>query len=273
MMKRLGIVLSGGGVRGIAHVGLLKALHDNGIRPDCISGASAGALVGALYANGCNAEEILHFFKSTPLFAFSYYSAKKPGLLDSERYRRFLERYFPDDDFSALEKQLFVSATDIVKGCPRIFSEGELMKPLLASAALPPIFTPVEISGRLYADGGIMNNFPTEPLTSACERIIGSFVNPVKNVKKHHFTNTMKVFQRAYELRFLATSQSKFQECDFLFAPRTLYKYGTLDTRYIDEIFDIGYQAALTQMDQIFAALNLAEDENSWRLQSAFSEN
>jgi hypothetical protein len=52
-----------------------------------------------------------------------------------------------------------------------------------------------------------------------------------------------------------------------------LYKYGTLDTRYIDEIFDIGYQAALTQMDQIFAALNLAEDENSWRLQSAFSEN
>jgi len=272
-MKKLGIVLSGGGVRGMAHIGLLKALHDNGIQPECISGASAGALVGALYANGCNADDILHFFKNTPLFAFSYYSARKPGLLDSERYRRFFEQYFPEDNFAALEKQLFVSATDIVRGRPDIFSEGELINPLLASAALPPIFTPVEINGRLYADGGIMNNFPIEPLLPNCDIIIGSFVNPIKKVKKRHFTNTMKVFQRAYELRFLATSQLKFQQCDFLFAPQSLYKFGTLDTRYIDEIFNIGYQSALTKMDRIFAVLDLAEGENSWSLQDAFSEN
>lgn len=272
-MKKIGIVLSGGGVRGVAHIGLLKALHDNGIKPDYIAGASAGAVVGALYAQGYRAEEILDFFKKTPLFAFSYYSAKKPGLLDSDRYRRFFERYFPEDDFAALEKMLFVSATDIVHAKARIFSRGKLIRPLLASAALPPIFTPVEIEDRLYVDGGIMNNFPVEPLLSRCDVIIGSFVNPVKNIEKRHLTNTMRVFQRAYELRFLATSQAKFQHCDFVFAPKSLYKYGLLDTRHIDEIFDIGYQTALTQMDKIFAISETAGDGVSTSLGSVFSEN
>ena len=273
MMKKIGIVLSGGGVRGVAHIGLLKALHNNGIKPDYIAGASAGAVIGALYANDFNADEMLRFFKKTPIFSFSNYSAKKPGLLDSDRYRRFFEEYFPEDDFSALKRSLFVATTDIVHAKTRIFFNGELIRPLLASAALPPIFTPIEIDGNLYADGGIMNNFPVEPLIQRCDIIIGSFVNPIKRIKKNHLINSMRVFQRAYELRFLANSQAKFKHCDVLFMPNSLYKYGIFDTSQIDNIFNIGYQTALTQMDKIFAILNASEDGIATHLESAFSEN
>ena len=84
----------------------------------------------------------------------------KPGLLDTERYFDLLARYFPGNSFESLQRKLYVVATDLQKGDEQIFSEGELIKPLLASAALPPVFSPVDINGRLYADGGIMNNFP-----------------------------------------------------------------------------------------------------------------
>lgn len=255
MNEKLGIVLSGGGIRGVAHIGLLKALRQNGIEPQVISGASAGALVGALYAKGYSEEEMLDFFRNTPLFAFSYYSARKPGLLDSDCYRAFFETYFPEDRFEALHKQLYVATTDIVNAQPLYFSSGELISPLLASAALPPVFTPVEIEGQLYADGGIMNNLPVEPLLSNCDHIIGSFVNPVKKVKKAHFTNSMRVFQRAYDLRFYANNKAKFERCNFVFEPGSLYKIGLFDTRQIDEVFKIGYQTALAQMELIFNAL------------------
>ncbi len=255
MNEKLGIVLSGGGIRGIAHVGLLKALRQNGIEPQVITGASAGAVVGALFAKGYSEEEILDFFKKTPLFAFSHYSARKPGLLDSDCYRKFFEKYFPEDNFDAFDRPLYVAATDIVNAQTHVFSKGELIAPLLASAALPPVFTPVEIEGKLYADGGIMNNFPVETLLGLCDKIIGSFVNPIKKVKKAHLTNSMRIFQRAYDLRFYANNKAKFSLCDFVFEPGSLYKIGLFDTRHIDEVFNIGYQTALSQMEIIYRAL------------------
>lgn len=255
MNEKLGVVLSGGGVRGIAHIGFLKALEENGIHPKFISGASAGALVGALYAAGYSPGDMVNFFKTTPIFKFSFYSSSKPGLLDSEKYRIFFEKYFPENNFFALEKSLFVVATDLGNAHPHFFRKGNLIKPLLASAALPPLFSPVEIEGVLYADGGIMCNLPVEPLEKGCHRIIGSFVNPVRRLPKKHFTSTMKIFQRASDLRFYADSKSKFHLCDYVFEPQSLSKINLLDTRNIDKVFEIGYREALESMDDIVKAL------------------
>jgi NTE family protein len=256
MNEKLGMVLSGGGVRGIVHIGFLKALEENGIHPQVLSGASAGALVGALYAAGYSSEEMVDFFKTTPIFKFSFYSSSKPGLLDSEKYRVFFEKYFPVDNFAALKKPLTVVATDLANAHPHFFRKGAIIKPLLASAALPPLFTPVEINGKLYADGGIMNNFPVEPLENCCDRIIGSFANPVKPMIKKHFTNTMKIFQRAADLRFYADAKSKFHRCDYVFEPQALSNISLLDTRNIDKAFEIGYQTALEGMVSILNALH-----------------
>ena len=101
MDYQLGIALTGGGARGVAHLGLLKALEEEGIKPDVISGASAGALVGALYAGGFSLAESLDFFKTTPVFSFNYFSFYKPGFLEIIKYRKFFEKYF-----SYLDKEI-----------------------------------------------------------------------------------------------------------------------------------------------------------------------
>jgi len=275
MEKSIGIVLSGGGVRGIAHVGLLRALRERNIKPHFIAGASAGALVGALYAQNYEYEDILDFFRSTPLFDFSRYSANKPGWLDSDKYRDFLIKYFPEDRFEELDRRLFVIASDLLNAEWEVFYSGELIRPLLASAAIPALFTPVEIDGRLFSDGGVMNNFPVEPLLPVCQKIIGSFVNPLRPMERDQLTTSLRVLQRAYDLSFYANSASKFSQCDYLFKPQVLHEYGMLDTRHLEEIFDIGYQKARDDMDHIIRALYDSGQQMSSRKSRdwSFSEN
>ncbi|MDX1769867.1 MAG: patatin-like phospholipase family protein [Arenibacter troitsensis] len=123
--KSVGLVLSGGGVKGMAHIGMIQALNEFGISTQSVSGTSVGALVGALYANGNSVEEMLQFFKETPLFRYNFMTILKPGLLDTERYFDLLARYLPGNTFESLERKLFVVATDLQKGDEKKFSEGE----------------------------------------------------------------------------------------------------------------------------------------------------
>lgn len=240
----------------MAHIGLIKALEEEGIRPSVISGASAGALVGALYAQGHPLPDILEFFKTTPIFHWRFYSSQKPGLLDTEKYRLKFSQYFPANDFSALQKNLYVAATDIAAAENVFFSQGPLIKVLLASSAVPVIFSPVEIEGTLYADGGIMNNFPVEPLVGSCDIIIGSHTNPIQPMSKQNFTSSYKVLRRATQLRLHANSQTKFTHCNYVFGPEELSSYNLLDSRYIEQTFEIGYKTAKKEMKKILRSLN-----------------
>ena len=92
--KTIGLVLSGGGVKGIAHIGVLKALMQRDIYPDIISGASAGALVGGLYADGASVEDMLSFFKETPLLKYNFMTINKPGLFDTDKYHFYIKIVF-----------------------------------------------------------------------------------------------------------------------------------------------------------------------------------
>ena len=134
----IGLVLSGGGVKGMAHIGLLKALEQRGVNPSQISGVSAGALVGGLYADGASIEEMLLFFKETPLLKYNFVTLNKPGLFDTDKYLPFFDDFFKARRFEQLGKRLVVVATNLLKGEPVYFEKGELFGPLLASAALPP---------------------------------------------------------------------------------------------------------------------------------------
>ena len=160
----VGLVLSGGGVRGMAHIGAIKALEESGIQCSHISGASVGALVGAFYAGGYPWQKILEFFKQTSIFRVENFALGKPGFIDTEKFYDDFLSYFPTDHFSNLQKQLFVSVTDIVGGVSKIVSEGPLINTILASAAFSVVLTPLKVDGTLLADGGILNNFAIEPL-------------------------------------------------------------------------------------------------------------
>lgn len=252
MTDQVGIVLSGGGYKGVAHIGMLKAFEVCGIPIHKVSGSSAGAIVGALFCAGYTPEEMLEFFKSnTELFSIKHIFHTKPGLFDSDPKREIFEGYFQKDSFESLQKELNICVTNVLKGKVQFFSSGELIRVLLASAALPGIFTPVEIDGVYYFDGGTMNNFPVEPLTGRCDWLYGSYVSVTKEMQPKEISSIMKVIDRASNLALLANSNHKFHLFDHVFYPYELGKYETLNSKYIDEIYQIGYEFALKQIHEL----------------------
>ena len=248
---KIGVVLSGGGLRGIGHVALLKALEEVDLLPDAISGVSMGAIVGALYAAGHKPDDLLNIFRETPIFRLSTLTLRKPGLLDSDKNIRQLANFLPEDDFSALSKTLFVTTTNLQKSRYEVFSEGPLYRPLMASAALPPIFTPVEIKGELHTDGCIMNSFPTEPLRDRCRLLFGSSVNGVKTGGRKVANNLFKIAFRTARLRMVADAQMKFRHCDFVLAPAGMSRFNAFNPRRINAIYQYAYDEVRRSMDQL----------------------
>ncbi|HDZ14888.1 MAG TPA: phospholipase [Pricia sp.] len=249
--KSIGLVLSGGGVRGMAHIGLIQALEEHGISAQTVSGSSIGALVGGLYANGNSVEDMLSLFTETPLFRYNFLTIVKPGFINTDRYFDVFKAYFPENSFEALERRLTVVATNLQKGELRYFSEGELIPPLLASAALPPVFSPVELEGELFADDGIMNNFPLEPIQDKVDFIIGSNVSKVGKLYKNALKNSWQITGRVTSLMIYAINRSKLESCDLLLEFPALEKIGVLDRKGIEKAYLIGYEYTSRVLDKM----------------------
>ena len=257
-------MLSGGGSRGLAHAGVLEVLIEHGLEVDCISGSSAGALVGALHAAGYRAAEILRFFERTTPFHLSHLAPLgRPGWLDTERIEPDFREFFPADSFEALGKKLFVSATDLVNARLKVFSSGPLIRPLLASASIPMLFTPTPFEDTLYADGGILDNFPTEPLRGLCRATLGVYASPLQRVEAHQLGSSLAVTQRALAIGMYQASLRKFHEVDLVLSPQELEVYRTLDPKRHEEIVAIGYRAASERIDEIAALVDLSSRPRS----------
>lgn len=248
--KSLGLVLSGGGVRGMAHIGVIKAMEEFGLEAKIVSGSSVGALIGALYANGNSVLDMMRFFKETPLFKYNFFALAKPGLIDTERYINIFKTYFPHDNFADLKKELHVVATNLEQGEEEFITAGELIKPLLASAALPPVFSPVKYKGMLYADGGIMNNFPSEPVKDKVDFVIGSNVSIVSKLQKKDLNNSLQLTGRVTGLMIYAINREKIDKCDLVFEPQELEHIGILDRKGIEKAYAIGYETAVREFDK-----------------------
>lgn len=237
----IGLVLSGGGYRGAAHAGAIKALEEFDIFPNSISGTSAGALAGALYAASYSPEEILEVFKKIKIFEVTRYARNKPGWVDTDTFREFLSAYFPEDSFAALNKTLYVTSTDLLNGHVEVFHSGALIAPLLASASFPGIFSPVKIGDGLYADGGILDNFPVDPVKNA-EVIYGVYANPVMKMELNDFKHSYDVVNRAFQLRMHKSSLLKFPDCNVVVNPEELGNYRLFSSNHLDKLFEIGYK-------------------------------
>lgn len=243
----IGLALSGGGMKGIAHIGAIKALEENNIHPTHISGSSMGAMVGAFYASGYSPEEMVDFFKEVPLFYPNRYAFGKPGIIDPANFYQDFKKYFPEDNFKTLQKKLFITTVDMLTGNLKVFDEGELIKPFLASSAFPGLCSPVAINGGLYADGGILDNFPIAPLKLECDQIIGVYVSPINEIKAESLKYATDVLERAIRINFSNASFQKFPQCNLLIYP-PLSKFGMFDKNHIDEIFNIGYETTQNEL-------------------------
>jgi len=216
------LVLSGGGVRGIAHICAIKALEEKDIYPTHIAGTSAGAIVGAPYAAGHGWQEILNFFKIIQLFSIDKYARSKPGFVDAEKFHDSFAKYLPVDDFGALKTPLYITATNILDGTLKVFHRGELIRVVMASAAFPGVFAPIKIDDGYYSDGGILNNFPSDLIKMYCDRLIGVYVNPFKKVKIQDLKHSYSIIEQAYKIRMTRESLDKFEDCDLVVSPKDL---------------------------------------------------
>lgn len=235
----IGIVLSGGGARGISHLGALQAIDEWGIRPKFISGTSAGAIVGALYAAGQPPAEILNFITKTNILRYFKPSSNFTGLLRLEKTAEAFRLFLAEDNFESLKIPLFVNATDIERGETVFFHSGELIKPLQAASCIPLLFEPVEIDGRFYIDGGILNNLPAEPLAERCDYIIGIHSNAVSELK---ISNMRQVIERTFHLIINANIASRKPLCHLFIEPPEMAAYKVFDVAKAREIFDVGYR-------------------------------
>ncbi|MDR1877276.1 MAG: patatin-like phospholipase family protein [Flavobacteriaceae bacterium] len=237
---KLGITLSGGGAKGFAHLGVLQALNDRGLYPEIISGTSAGAFAGVLYADGNSPHEIVSFFKETTFNKFAQFSIPKGGVFKSTPFHSFLDKKLKAKTFEELKLPLYVTATNIENGEVEYFNSGSLIPPVIASCSVPLVFTPVEINKKYYVDGGLIKKFPVSVLRPKCEKIIGVNVSPLVESKYKNSINY--VAERTFHYMSNVNMLQDRQLCNYLIESEVLCKYRLFDLKNIEEIFQKGYE-------------------------------
>jgi NTE family protein len=246
---KIGLVLSGGGARGFAHLGLIQALNEAGIYPDVISGTSAGALAGVLYADGHTPKEIMKIMNSGSRLDFMRPTLPREGLLQIGGVLKILKTSLRAKTFEELKIPLYVSATDLNNGKAVYFSEGDLLDPVIASASIPVLFQPVMINKICYVDGGVLDNLPVRPIENKCKILIGSFVNPVGYMDK--ISGLINIAERTFMLSMSKEIIEKAKKFDLFVAPLELRNYKILDPEKADDLFSVGYKATKEKLKEI----------------------
>ncbi len=166
MTKKLGFALSGGGSRGVAHIGFIKAMEESGIKPDYIAGTSMGSVVGACYASGMSADQMMQEvqkLKFSEIFDLSINPIKNGALLRAKKMRKKLEKYLKDYAYEDLKIPFSAVATDLVTGAPVVLNcNGKVLDGVVASSSIPGIFKPVKLEGKTLVDGGITKRVPID---------------------------------------------------------------------------------------------------------------
>lgn len=247
MKKEIGLVLSGGGTKGIAEAGALKFMEEKNIFPEIIAGTSAGAIVGGLYAFGKSPKEILEFFKSVYFFNWKHFTLTKPGFINSDVFKLYLKPIIGEIKIKDLKLELIITATDLIQGETYIFDgDSYLLDAIIASCSVPGLASPFQKDDMLLSDGGILNNFPTNLVKDKCQKLIGIYVSPLQDVESKQLNSIKAVSTRAYELLSHRVENYKFKHCHWFISPKDLSNYGMFESNKIrmDEIYKLGYEEA-----------------------------
>ncbi|MCF8226851.1 MAG: patatin-like phospholipase family protein [Bacteroidales bacterium] len=242
-----GLVLSGGAARGFAHAGAIKAIEEHDIKPDIVSGVSAGSIVGSFYCDGFAPEEIFEIFQKNKIFKFVKPIFKKHGLLNISGLKKVLEKNLRTKRIEDLEKPLIITATNIEEGLTTYFSEGNLVDLVLASSSIPVLFDPTIIDDITYVDGGVTDNFPIAPLKGKCKKLIGVHVNPVGPFDRKK--GLLHIAASTFHLSIASGIEEKKKLLDHFIEPEKLSEFTYYDVKRGKEMYDIGYDKANDVLD------------------------
>lgn len=230
MAKRLGLALSGGGVRGLAHIPVLETLDHAGVRPCVMAGTSMGAVLGALYASGLSGAQIRALVeehvitrrdgirqvirKGRKLLHWADFFRPewtRRGLLRADRFLKYVLSQIDAECFEDLRIPLSVVATDYHTGTCVVLDRGELHPAIRASMAIPGVFAPVERAGRLLVDGGIVNNMPYDLVQGACDVTLLSDTSSPRAITDGIPPTTVGALQRGFEILMRELGDAKLR--------------------------------------------------------------
>ena len=289
--KKIGLVLSGGGAKGFAHIGVIKVLEKAGVKIDYIGGTSVGSVIGALYASGYNATQLDSIFRDTdfnnlitdyiPRSSKNFYEKRNDemyafslpvnnfkvgiplslskGMFNYNLINRLTKHVKEIHDFNKLPIPFLCMATDIETGQQVVLNKGYLAKALLASSAFPSIFSPVELEGKLLVDGGVSNNFPVDEIRKlGADIIIG--VDVQDEIKDRNSLNdATKILVQINNLQMIEKMKANKETTDIYIKPE-VNQYGIISFDAIEDIINKGEMAANEQIDKIKKLTNPIEN-------------
>lgn len=252
--QKIGIVLCGGGARGWAHIGVLRALEENGISPAWVAGTSAGSIVGGLYAAGVSFDKMMEIANNNSIFKVLRLGASLNiisggGLTKLSLLKSIFLEQVPHDSIELLPKKLFIAVSNLNSGEYQILERGSLSEAVMASSAIPMVFHSVEIDNQTFVDGGLINNLPIEPLLPLCDKVIGVNVNP--HGYDHSVEGIFEIGQRCFDLLLWKNTESRLRQCHITIEPEEAYNYGLFDFKDAQALHDIGYRQTIWNIDQI----------------------
>jgi NTE family protein len=263
--KPLGLCLSGGGALGFAHIGVLKALEDNKIYPQCLSGSSMGAIVATLYAAGYSPEDMMKFIKDDRLYRITKLitfktAFRKSGWSDHSTIRSLIKELIPHNSFEKLSKSLYICVSNLNTAKWEIkHTEKNLDLWVSASASIPGVFEALKLGDCFYVDGGLFNNLPAQPLKDECENIIGVDVLPLLKPKKFKKpVDTMVYSIRAVQA---ANSSAGRSLCRHIIEPGLVKRFNEFRFDAYEKIYNQGYKEALEYIKKNPEILNLKTEE------------
>ena len=255
---RIGLALSGGAARGIAHIGVLQYLEERGVKTCCVAGTSAGSIVGALYCSGKNVEEIKKIISKMSWKDMVKISIPRKGLIDTSRLLDIIKKHIGEITFEELKIPLYINAVDLLTGSEIVFKKGPVAEAVQASCAIPGIFTPVKWNKHLLVDGGLIDNVPAGLIErQSVDYIIAVNVGAQGPLLKEP-DNIFEILIQSFDIIRRQRDIPAYKFADILIAP-DLADFSFWDNSRFDELVKIGYDAAKNALDEI----NLEQKQSS----------
>ncbi|MBO4446716.1 MAG: patatin-like phospholipase family protein [Bacteroidales bacterium] len=245
---KLGVAFSGGGAKAGAHCGALQAFYEYGLKPDVLSGTSAGALVATLYSAGYSPVQMIEMFRGLNFFKdIVMPSVPKGGLFDSRPLLEIIKKNVPYARLEDLPVPAYVVASDMEHGVPKVFSRGELAPRVVASCSIPVVFRPICINGIHYVDGGAFQNLPVSAIRDKCETVIALNLHHLEEDKYND--NLLAVAYRSFLMAMTSNIASDAAQAD-VFIELDTYGCVESDISRIEELFFRGYDSTVKALDE-----------------------
>jgi len=251
--KKVGLALGGGTIRGMAHLGVIKALLNYNIPIDIITGTSAGALVGGAYSGCKDIQRLIKITKTTHWKHMMGFSLSKKSLVSASPIIRLFEKELGFLRFSDLYIPFAAIATEISTGKPVVFNTPEMFvgTAILASISVPGVFMPVLIQDEYYFDGGASDNLPVKAAKElGADVVIAVDVLPKTERIQHPLSNLALIADRAIDLMLQFSSVTGYQAANLVLKPINRY-FSSFDIKYIDELIDLGEACVETHIESI----------------------